>query len=442
MKFITALIFTVVFSISISAQKPSETLATANGRSFTVQDLSSQVSEAWVKLPETLANARKELLEQKIEDILLNIETDAQKLSLEQLIKKEVAEKVAAPTEKEIKNIYEINRGQVGNATLEEVRPQIVGFLRQEPEKKAYANYLESLKKKYKIAYGKDVNSKTFTAGDVLATVGDRKITYEEFIKKNGLTLYEYEANVFDTVQNSLEQVVDSALFAAEAQSLEIATSDYIAREVTNKLKTYSDEETEIVQNALRKKLYPKYSVKFFTNEPKPFIQNISIDDDPIIGDKNAPVTVVMFTDFQCPACSTVDPILKSVIAGYGNKVRLVIRDFPLERIHENAFQSALAANAASMQGKFAEYKDLLYKNQDSLDTESLKKYAVNIGLNVKKFETDMADEKAVAEIRKDIAEGNIYGVSGTPSVFVNGYKIRGLSVKSFRKAIDRALKQ
>ncbi len=442
MKFITLLIFTIAFSISAFAQKPAETLATANGRSFTVQDLSPQVGEAWTKLPETLANARKELLSQEIEDVLLKAEADSQTIAVNQLIEKEVAKKVSDPTEKQIKDIYETNRSQVGDATFAEVRPQIVSFLRQEPEKKAFANYLESLKKKYKVTYGKDVNSKSFATDDFLATVGERKITYQEFIKKNGLTLYEYEANVFDTVQNSLEQVVDSALFAAEAQSLEIATSDYIAREITNKLKTYSDEETEIVQTALRKKLYPKYSVKFFTNEPKPFIQNISIDDDPILGDKNAPVTVVMFTDFQCPACSTVDPILKNVIAGYGNKVRLVIRDFPLERIHENAFQAALAANAANMQGKFGEYKELLYKNQNSLDTESLKKYAANIGLNVKKFETDMTDEKAAIEIRKDIADGNIYGVSGTPSIFVNGYKIRGLSVKSFRKAIDRALKQ
>jgi protein-disulfide isomerase len=235
--------------------------------------------------------------------------------------------------------------------------------------------------------------------------------------------------------------VIDSALYASEAQLLEIATSDYIAREVTNKLKTYSDEETEQVQAELRKKLYPKYRVKFFLDEPTPFIQTISVDDDPSLGKTDAPVTVVMFTDFQCPTCSLVYPILKRVIGEYGDKIRLVVRDFPLERIHENAFQAAIAANAANAQGKYFEYKEILYKNQESLDTESLKKYAGQIGLDVKKFENDLKDEKFKDEIRNDLSDGKKYGVNGTPSIFVNGYKIRGLSATSFRKAIDRALK-
>ena len=148
-----------------------------------------------------------------------------------------------------------------------------------------------------------------------------------------------------------------------------------------------------------------------------------------------------MFTDYQCPTCASVYPILKKLVDGYGKNVRLVIRDFPLEQIHENAFQAALAANAANAQGKFFEYKEKLYKNQKSLDTESLKKYAVEIGLKVKQFERDLENKRFVGEVRKDIADGKKYGVDGTPSIFVNGYKIRSLSVISFRKAIERALK-
>ena len=90
----------------------------------------------------------------------------------------------------------------------------------------------------------------------------------------------------------------------------------------------------------------------------------------------------------------------------FGESVRFVVRDFPLTQIHENAFQAALAANAAHAQGKFFEYTEILYRNQEALDTASLKKYAADAGLNPKQFELDLASEKNAAEVRKDVADG------------------------------------
>lgn len=147
-----------------------------------------------------------------------------------------------------------------------------------------------------------------------------------------------------------------------------------------------------------------------------------------------------MFSDFQCSACGATHPILKKVIAEYGDKVRFVVRDFPLESVHENAFRSALAANAARVQGKFFEYIDVLYSNQESLDEASLKKYAVELGLNIKQFELDFSSEKTAAEVRKDMADGKHYGVGSTPTIYVNGVKVRRLSAENFRNVIGRAL--
>jgi protein-disulfide isomerase len=147
-----------------------------------------------------------------------------------------------------------------------------------------------------------------------------------------------------------------------------------------------------------------------------------------------------MFSDFQCPACGRTHPVLKQVLAEYGDKVRFAVRDFPLENIHENAFQAALAANAARTQGKFFEYADVLYRNQEALDKASLVKYAGELGLNVKQFELDFSDAKAANEIRKDQADGRSYGIGGTPAIFVNGVKVQRLSADAFRRAIDRAL--
>ncbi|MEJ7698194.1 MAG: thioredoxin domain-containing protein [Pyrinomonadaceae bacterium] len=330
----------------------------------------------------------------------------------------------------------------IGDKTLAEVRPQIIAFLKREPEQKAQSNYVLTLKTKYKVTIGKDVNAPNLKASEVLATAGGKQITVKDFEDKNKLALFELEAEIYGQVKQSIEQNVFSNLIAAEAKSLNIESSDLIAREVTDKMREFSAEEREQLQTAFQKRLFQKYNAKILLKEQEPIAQNISTDDDPAQGKQNAPVTIVMFTDFQCPACAAVHPVLKNVLAQYGDKARLVVRDFPLTTIHENAFQAALAANAANAQGKFFEYTELLYQNQDRLDAASLKKYASDAGLNQKQFELDLKSEKLTAEVRKDMADGKDYGINSTPTIFVNGVKIRQMSVENLRSAIEKALKK
>jgi protein-disulfide isomerase len=229
-------------------------------------------------------------------------------------------------------------------------------------------------------------------------------------------------------------------LVAEEAAARGTDTGSIYAAEVTDKLKAYTDQEKFDLETALQKKLFAKYSVKIDLKEPAPLAQPISVDDDPSIGPVNAPVTVVMFSDFQCPACSAAHPVLKGVIAEYPGKIRFVVRDYPLTSLHANAFRAALAANAAKMQGKFFEYIEILYKHQSELDDASLKRFAAGLGLNPKQFELDFNDEKTAAEVRKDMADGVNYGVSWTPTVYVNGVMVMRSGPDDFREAIDRAL--
>ena len=246
---------------------------------------------------------------------------------------------------------------------------------------------------------------------------------------------------LYEEVRADLESSIFSSLANEEAKSRNIDAQAFIAEEVTDKLRLFTDEEKASIETALLKRLFAKYTVKIALVEPAPVVQNISFDaDDPQIGPASAPVTVVMFTDFQCPACSRTHPVLKRTLAEYGDKIRFVIRDFPLERIHENSFQAALAANAARAQGKFVEYSEVLYRNQQALDKASLIKYATELGLNAKQFELDFNDAKAIAEVRKDQSDGRDYGVTGTPTIFVNGIKVQRLSAEAFRRAVDRAL--
>jgi len=237
-----------------------------------------------------------------------------------------------------------------------------------------------------------------------------------------------------------LNNTILNTLVADEAKSLGIDASSLLAREITDKMKDFSDEEREGLTDALQKRLFAKYQVKVLYRSPEPLVQNVSVDDDPATGPTNAPVTIVMFTDFQCPACSAFHPMLKKAMAAYPGKIRFVVRDYPLETRHEHAFRAALAANAANAQGKFFEYTEILYTHQDALDDDSLRKYAVQLGLNAKQFDIDFNSDKTSAEVRKDIADGDAYGVLGTPTIYVNGVSARKYSVQGFRDAIDRAL--
>lgn len=439
MKLFSAVLLLFV-ALSAFAQKKEEIIATANNQNYTVRDLAPEIGQEFENLPNTLAGFRQTLLDQMINDQLLEAEASARKVTVEKLLEREVTAKVAVPNEAQIKAIYDANRAAIGDKTLREVRSQIVAFLTREPEQKAFNAFLSHLKVKYKAALGKNVNAPNLARQDVLATIGGKSITVENFEAKNKLTIAEYEIDVYDQARASLEQTVFSNLLVAEAKSQNIEASDLIAREITDKMKEFSDAERANLETALREKLFRKYNANFLLKEIEPAALAVSVDDDPAQGKTTAPVTIVMFTDFQCPACSATHPALQKVIAEYSDKIRFVVRDFPLVRIHENAFQAAVAANAANAQGKFFEYAEILYNNQNALDTVSLKKYAADLRLNPKQFELDLASPKSADEVRKDLEDGKRYGISGTPTIFVNGVKIRALSEQNFRKAINRAL--
>jgi protein-disulfide isomerase len=437
---ITATIFCLFLSVlSVFAQKAETVLATANGRNYTAENLSPDVKKAWENLSASIAETRRALLSDMIAEALLTAEARARGTTVEKLVG-EVKAKIPAPLEAEIRQIYDANRDALGNRTLEEAKPQIVAFLRREPEQKALMDFINGLNAKYKPVAGRDVNAAALRPTDVLATVGGKAITVQEFDAKNRLALYEFRAEIFDAVRDELEEAIFNDMVMAEAKAQNVEPSDLLAREITDKMREFSDDERETLNEAFRQKLFTKYKAKISLKEPAPVAQKISADDDPARGAATAPVTIVMFTDFQCPACAATHPVLEKVIAGYGNKVRFVVRDFPLVNIHKDAFLAAQAANAARAQGKFFEYAEVLYRNQAALDAGSLKKYAADLGLNARQFELDLQSGKYADEVRRDMADGAAYGITGTPAIFVNGVRVRELSTRAFRRAIDRAL--
>lgn len=436
------LIFLVLTFAGFSFAQKEEILATANGQNYTVKDLDPATREEYEGLQKVIKQERTELLGDQIAQILLKDEAVLRKLTVDKLLETEIPKRMIAPTDAEIKVVYDANKEQVGGRTLEEVKPQIVNFLQRESYGKALSKYIGELKAKYKVIVGKDVNVANLLATDVLATVNNKPITVKSYNEKAGPTLYDLKMSVYEKAYNYLDTTIFTEMTGIEAKKADLSTSELIAREITNKMKDYTDEEREKLENDFRQSLIKKYNIKILLKEPEPFIQKISVDDDPSQGSPTAPVTIVMFSDFQCPACSATHPVLKKVIAQFPNKIRFVVRDFPLTQIHQNAFLAAQAANAAKAQGKFFEYIELLYNNQDSLDKDNLKRFAAETGLNVKQFEADLDSGKFADEVKKDMADGNEYGIGSTPTIFVNGVKVRNLSAKDFKQAIERALKK
>jgi protein-disulfide isomerase len=438
---ILLLLLTLLCSVPVWAQKATDVLATAAGRNFTVSDLSPAAQDAVEKFPERLKQMRNEALAQKIGETLLEIEAKARNTTVAALLDAERT-KVKDPTPAEIQAVYDANRDRIGDKALSDVRKQIVSLLRRDAEAKAVGSYVESLVAKHKLGRGKDVNAADLKPTDVLFIVGSRTYTAGEFESDIKLSMYAARADLYEELRDEVETAVYMALVNEEAKAQKMDSSDLLAREITAKMKEFSNAERHRFEAAFRERLFAKYNAKITLAEPEPVSQNISTDDDPSRGPANAPITVVMFSDYQCSACAATNPLLKTILTEYGDKVRLVVRDFPLENIHENAFNAARAAYAANAQGKFFEYVDVLYRNQTALDDASLRKYAAHVGLNAKQFELDFTSEKAAAEVRKDLADGRSYGVAGTPAIFVNGVSVRRLSAEAFRRAIDRALKR
>src|SRR5262249_25878458 len=163
--------------------------------------------------------------------------------------------------------------------------------------------------------------------------------------------------------------------------------------------------------------------------------------DGPARGIADAPVTIVEFEDFQCPFCKRAQATLDQILVSYKDRVKLVHRDFPLQPLHPAAWKAHEAGRCAQDQGKFWEYRDLLYRNTPAADPESLSKYASQLGLDPGHFRECLDTDKFKAVVEKDEAEGERLGVQGTPAFFINGRPLTGAqSTSEFARIIEEEL--
>ncbi len=313
----------------------------------------------------------------------------------------------------------------------------------------------------------------------VVATVRGQPVLGKEILDKTRAKEIKAEADYLGAVQTARENILRSMvmdrLFTEEAKKAGVPNvEDYIRAEVEKGRKpadearlralharlvppggpSFEEVRMELAQAAMKEdqqaavgalieRVMKEYDVKWLLPAPVLPKVNVTADDDPFLGDASAKVTIIEFSDFECPYCSRAAEAVHQVADKYKGKVKVVFRDFPLG-FHKAAKGAALAAQCANEQGKFWQFHDQVFKNQGTpggLEEKALKTYARVAGMDGQKFDGCLASEKFKAEVEKDMADGEAAGVEGTPSFFINGRPHTGApTVEGLSAAVDAAL--
>ena len=166
-------------------------------------------------------------------------------------------------------------------------------------------------------------------------------------------------------------------------------------------------------------------------------------EDEWILGDVNAPVTILEYGDFECPYCRAARPVLRHLVDRNEGQVRLIYRHFPITSLHPHAELAAEASEAAGSQDLFWEMHDMIFTHQDALEFDNLVSYAESIGADATRFADELARHVYFDEVRRDFENGIIDGVNGTPTLFINGVRYDGPREYNLMQAVvDSALEQ
>ena len=445
-------------------------LAILNGQTINVSDLDPTVAKEVAKLGEKVADARRQILDLQINTALLDVEAKKRKLTPQQVYELEVAKRITEPTEAEIAKLLEDNRAELGQSDPATLRTEAIAFLRGQQEQKLSEAFIRRLKTANPVVPGVDINSADLKPTTVVATVAGQPILAGSLNERLKPIIYRLRLNTYQITSEALQRTLNDLVLLAEANRRNVPPENILRSEVTEKVHPPTDAEVEKfytenkaripgdlasvknsianyltekqgqeLERALSERLRKSADLRILITEPEPPVLVINTAGEPARGDVNAPVTVIEFTDFECPACAAMHPVLEQVLPTYGNKVRLVVRNYPLER-HTHARKAAEAADAANAQGKFFEYTALLFKRQNALDVPSLKKYATEVGLDRARFDAELDRGIHAADVKRDLDDGQISGIESTPTIFVNGVMLLELSPEGLRAAIDRAL--
>ncbi|MBS1960024.1 MAG: thioredoxin domain-containing protein [Bdellovibrionales bacterium] len=307
----------------------------------------------------------------------------------------------------------------------------------------------------------------------IVAKINGEEITEDQLIGDAQLELMQIKKQEYDLKIGQLNKMVQDKVLGAEAKKEGIATTDeFIAKKITKgdikisdseykkfvkeknipesnindqvKERIYSymkEQKRDDMVQAYVAKLTKNSPIEVYFKKPKSNIQ-VDIGQAPIEGGESAKVTIVEFSDFQCPFCGRAAKTVQEVHKKYGNKVRIAFKHFPLP-MHKDAGPASEASMCVFDQGKdkFWKFHDIAFANQDKLDSENLAKHAKAAGADEKKFKECFDGHKYADFVKKDQAYGEKLGVRSTPTFFINGQLLSGaLPIEAFSEVIDDEL--
>ena len=319
------------------------------------------------------------------------------------------------------------------------------------------------------LVVGLFVVARRSAVGEPLAEVDGVPVSAEEVEKAIGASLGKLQEQIFNLKRQKLEELINATLLTREARKRGVSVPALLDAEVTSKVALVTEQEVEAFYEANKTRiqgdpvaarqqirinlqnqrlatkkqeffqlLRSNAKIAVYLKPPPVHRVEVSTNGAPSKGPVKAPVTIVKFEDFHCPFCKKVQPTLAQVLSKYGNNVRLVHRDFPIDAIHPAARKGHEAARCANEQGKFWQYHDVLYANAPKADAADLKSYAREVGLDVPAFEKCVANGEFRDVVQKDVEEGTRLGVNGTPAFFINGRLLSGAEpIERFAAIID-----
>ena len=451
-----------------------EVLATAGGVKITKQDISADTLRRVEELRRQVTDARRRELDLQINSLLLEAEAKKRGVTTAALLQAEVFAKTQEPSDADARAFYDANRERLAGGSFEDVKGNVVEYLRSQRQSERAQKFADAMRAAAQVKKNVAEATPPATAADrarVFATVNGRDITSADIEDNLRPLVYAVQEQVYDLLKRDVDLKINDALLSQEAQKRGVTSRALLDSEVKAKLPAVTDADAqkfydehrariggdfaqlkgrivEYLRDEAGRKAMSEYAERLraaaqaqtFLAPPDPPVYEIATDDQPSKGGATARVTLVVFTDFQCAACAQGQAALDRVVSEYGERVRLVVRDFPLSQ-HADAQKAAEAAEAAREQGKYWEYAALLYQNASALQADKLKEYATRAGLDRAKFDAALDSGRFADKVQRDVSDGQKVGVSGTPAVFANGLRVREASYEGVKAAVEAALK-
>jgi len=450
-----------------------EILGTINGVKITKQDLTPETRARVEELQKQVIEARARELDLQIDSMLLESEAKKRGVSPSQIIKDEVIAKVQAPTETDAQAFYDKNKSSI-QGEFKDQKNNILEFLRYQRQQEMAQKLAERLRATAQVKVIAKPTAPPATTADrarVLAVVNDKQITVDDIETSLRPLIFNVQQQVYALRKQDLELKVNDTLLAQEAHKKGITTQALLDAEVSAKAPKVTDAQAEEFYNKNKDRISGEFAqlkpqiiqylqeqkedeataayaaqlrrastVQLNLTAPESPSFTIATDDQPVKGAAKAVVTIVEFTDFECPSCARQHPILDKIVTEFGDRVRLVVRDFPLSQ-HANARKAAEAAEAAREQGKYWEYAAVLFRNQSALGVDKLRQYASELGLDRARFDASLDSGKFAEKVQRDVMDGHKLGINGTPTIYINGKRVSDNSYESVKSAIEATLK-